>query len=259
MSIVNVLGYGVMGKQIIALLYLGGFEVNIWNQVPMNESELTRQIMLISRSIAASAQGKISYHYNLSDLPEAITIEAVIEDLEIKQNLYRQISKRLKSAYFTNSSSFAPSEIGRDVNALHFFNPITLGLVELYLSQEQIEQQIQPILDMLKNFKFEIVRIFSHRGYIGNYLLFREIANFLKLVEKYNYPVETALKVYAKLYENRNIISIIDLVGIDVSYKILVNLKEEDDTVYLPECLKAALEKNILGRKNKTSVRQVLP
>tara|TARA_B100001250_G_C19704828_1_gene746465 strand:- start:979 stop:1089 length:111 start_codon:yes stop_codon:yes gene_type:complete len=28
---INILGYGLMAKQIASLLYLGGFHINIWN------------------------------------------------------------------------------------------------------------------------------------------------------------------------------------------------------------------------------------
>ncbi len=258
MNSINILGYGVMGKQIASLFYLGGFEVNIWNDVPMKEADLLRQIKLTGKEIASRDQGKINYVYDLDSLPQSVTIEAVVEDLVIKQDLHQRIGKRFSMPYFTNSSSFAPTEIEKNVNGLHFFNPITLGLVELYLSQKEIERQIQPILEMLRAFHFEIVEVLSNRGYVGNYLLFREISSFFKLIEEHHYPLEVAIKTYAKLYAGRNIIKIIDLIGLDVVYKILVNLKAEDSTLYLPKCFEAALAKNIFGRKNKTSIAQVL-
>lgn len=258
MNSINILGYGLMGKQIASFFYLGGFAVNIWNDVAMNEADLARQIKLTGKNIPALGQGKINYCYDADSLPESVTIEAVIEDLAVKQDLYKRITGRFSAPYFTNSSSFSPPEIGTTVNGLHFFNPITMGLVELYLSQKEIEHQIQPVLDVLRYFKFEIVTVLPNRGYIGNYLLFREISNFLKLIEEGGYSLEAVGRAYAKLYAGRDIIKIIDIVGLDVVYKILINLKSEDNTIYIPKCLETALAGNILGRKNKTSIEQVL-
>ena len=84
--------------------------------------------------------------------------------------------------------------------------------------------------------------------------MFGEISNALKLIEKYDYPVEAILDIYKCLYNGRDIFSIIDLIGIDIVLKILVNMHEEDDAIYVPNCLKAALKENILGKKNKTTM-----
>lgn len=256
---INILGYGIMGKQIAALLHLGGFNIDIWNNIPMDKGDLTKQVKLLGKSLKKAGSGQLNYVYDLKELSNAVTIEAVIEDLAVKKSLFQELAPRLTSPYFTNTSSYTPSEIGPGVHGLHFFNPITIRLVELFVQTPDILPQIQPIIDYLSKNGFSVVEVPAHRGYIGNYLLFREIASFLKLVEQSGSPLENILKVYTTLHEQRNIISIIDLIGIDVAYKILVNLKKEDDSIYLPQCLKIALDKNILGRKNRTSLRQVLP
>lgn len=253
---VNILGYGLMAKQIASLLYLGGFHINLWHYKNLNENEIYKQINFLKRSFPKDKikDGKLMFYNDLKSLPIAVTIESVVENLEIKKNIY-SILNQSKNLIFTNTSSYSPNEIGRNMNALHFFNPITFKVVELYLNSEEIEKKIYPIISFLEELDFSIIKVNNNRGYIGNCILFNGIAFTLKLVEKFNYSLNQVEKIYSKLYDGRDIINIIDVIGIDVVYKILKNLKEVDETIYLPNVLKVALENNILGKKNKTSLR----
>ena len=255
--IINILGNGLMGKQISALMYLGGFEVHIWNHKEVVVKDVLRQVKLLKRSFNTGLEGKIIIHKDLNDMPDAVTIESVVEDLEVKREFYKKFESS-GMPYFTNSSSFAPSEVGEKVNGFHFFNPISLKLLEMYLNSNLSIKSVKPIIDYLERLEFEVVSVNDNRGYIGNYVLFSEISSALKLIEKFDYGVNQINKVYSKLYEGRDIFSIIDLIGIDIVFKILTNLKEDDSTIYMPLSLKLALDKDILGRKNKTSIRQVL-
>ena len=246
-----------MGRQIAGLLYLGGFNINIWSHSEIDESLLTKQIKILKRNLKNTVDGKYNLFANIEDLPDAITIESITEEIEIKRNIFNEL-KHFTSPYFTNSSSYAPSEINERVNGLHFFNPINLGIVELYLNQTTNAESIKPIIDYLLSIGFEIIHVNNNRGYIGNYILFNEISSALKLIEKHNYTIDQVNAMYRKLYDGRNIFSIIDIIGIDVVYKILLNLNDEDNSIYVPTCLSKALKLNVLGKKNKTSIRDIL-
>lgn len=255
---INILGYGIMGKQIAALFYLGGFEVNIWSYHSVDEAELKRYVRLISRQVLPGAEGKLNYFTDLGKLDDLVTIEAVVENIDIKKELYRTVRRTNKSAYFTNTSSFSPQEIGEGVSLLHFFNPITMGLVEAWYADASVQERAEQVLTFLTSINFTVVPVGDNRGSIANYLLFREIASVLKLMETDAYSVKSIEEVYQKLYPQRNIFTIIDMVGIDVTQQIILNLHEKDGTVYRPLCLRRALEQNILGKKNNTSIKQVL-
>ena len=61
-----------------------------------------------------------------------------------------------------------------------------------------------------------------------------------------------------KLNLQLNPINLIDLIGVDTCLKILKNLNEKNNQFYIPEILQTALDKNILGKKNKTSIKSLL-
>lgn len=255
---VNILGYGLMAKQIAALLYLGGFKISIWNRSKIDLGEVDRQIRLLKRTIDTTTTGEIISVDKLDDLEDYLTIESVVEDIDVKKGLYDKLKNRITKGYFTNSSSYSPNEIGNNVNGLHFYNPIMLKFVEHYDSKSE-PGAVESILSYLRSLEFEIVPVYNNRGYIGNYILFHEISSALKLIEKLNYSVDSVNAFYKKLYDGRDIFTIVDIIGIDVVRAILVNLKAQDDNLYLPECLRNAMNKNVLGKKNKTSIKQVLP
>jgi 3-hydroxyacyl-CoA dehydrogenase len=247
-----------MAKQIAALLYLGGNDVTIWNHRKVELSEVERQVRLLKKFISPLSEGAIHVVECFEDLEDHLTIESVVENLEIKRSLYDQLRKRITKGYYTNSSSYSPEEIGIGVSGLHFFNPITLKLVELYQADTSCKA-IEEVVSYLTALDFEVVSVNNNRGYIGNYILFHEISSALKLVEIFNYTVDTVNVFYKKLYDGRDIFNIVDIIGIDVVRAIIVNLKEQDASLYLPESLEKALNSNILGKKNKTSIKQVLP
>lgn len=253
---INILGFGKMGQQISALFYLGGFDVHVWNKTEINEKDFYKQVKVLKRVISTSTEGTLTFHSDLNSLNDAITIESVIEDLKVKKEIHEGC-KDFISPYFTNSSSYFPGEIGMKVNGFHFFNPINIKIIELCVNNEY-KKIIEPLISFLKGNDFNIVEVKQNRGYIGNYILFNEISSVFKLIEKYNYGFKEINRIYSKLYDGRDIFTIIDLIGVDVVSSILINLNEHDDSIYLPKSLKKALDENILGKKNKTSIKNIL-
>lgn len=253
----NILGYGLMAKQIAALFYLGGHTVSIWNHIKPEPREVEKHIRLLKRFVPQASEGVIHIAEHIEELENHLTIESVVEDIEIKRRLYTLLKDTITKGYYTNTSSYSPEEIGLDVNGLHFFNPITLKFVELYQAGPHTEA-VEEVVSYLKSLDFEVVSVKNNRGYIGNFILFHEISSALKLIEKFNYTVDSVNIFYKKLYNDRDIFNIVDIIGIDVVRAIIVNLKEQDDSLYLPESLAKAMDANILGKKNKTSIKQVL-
>ena len=65
------------------------------------------------------------------------------------------------------------------------------------------------------------------------------------------YKPKQIVSLYNELYDDGNIFNIIDIIGIDVVYEILQNLKEDDDSLYLPLFLRDAISRNLLGKKTR--------
>ena len=105
---------------------------------------------------------------------------------------------------------------------------------------------------------FTLVQVKENRGYIGNFLLFSEIASTLKLVDEFGYTTHAIDQVRHCMGHEVSIFSIIDLIGIDTTKRILDNLHETDSGIYVSPVLEKALHRGIYGRKNGTSILEVI-
>jgi 3-hydroxyacyl-CoA dehydrogenase len=249
-----------MGQQIAGLLAAGGFDVHVYARSELSESTLARKVKLVQRQLGLKDRpvGTMKVVHNLDELPDSMTIESITEDLAAKQNLYREFRNTHKAAFFSNTSSYSPQEIADDVQGLHFFNPISMRLVELHLTSAEKDATLEQLLQFFTDSEFVVVNVESNRGYIGNYLLFTAIANMLRLLERFNYKYAEIEKVYEKLFPGQDLITIIDIVGVDTTLHIIHNLRQHDDSIYLPKTLLDAHEQNILGKKNGTTFRSLL-
>lgn len=256
MKEINVLGFGLMGKQIVGLLYLLGYKVNIWNHKEIDISLIDKFVEKNEQNFG-NKKGSVCFVSKLLDLPDVITIEALIEDIEIKRKIFFQLNNHLTSGYFTSTSSFSPSEIDSSIGVLHFFNPIRMKFIE-FMPSRTVNIAAINLVSELEKLDFTVANVKDNRCFLGNYILFHEFSSFFKLIERYKYSFQDVQRVVFKLYNERDILKIIDIVGIDVTLKIMNNIKEDEHDFYVPKLLKNAVDNNILGYKNNTSIKDYL-
>ena len=145
---INIIGCGVMGRQIAGLFIAGGFTVHIFDIIDILDIELLKKnVNLLGRIYKLGGLGKYTYTNQIENLNDCFTIECVVEDLETKKEIYGELRAKITKGYFSNTSSFSTNEIGGLVGGLHFFNPITLNIVELYFTKEERPVELKIILD----------------------------------------------------------------------------------------------------------------
>ena len=113
---INILGYGVMGRQISSVLILSGYKVNILSRKDIPEDKIKRNVKIISRLLSLEIKSLVFELYtDINDLPNNLTIECIDENLDKKIEIYENISKKNDKPYITNTSSFSPSEINKNI------------------------------------------------------------------------------------------------------------------------------------------------
>ncbi len=258
MKSINILGFGTMGIQLAAFFCVIGYKVTVWNRTFPNIKlkRLSIEKKILEKNINCVAdKHDIVFVDKIDLLAPAITIEVLAEDIAVKQDVLNRLPFDLeKLSVFTNSSSFTPDEIHKEAHALHFFNPLhSVKLVETTCPITSMQ-----LFSDLENAGMTVVHAKMNRGYIANYILFREIAASIMLVEKFGYDTATIDLAQKCLGRQSSIFDVIDFVGVDVTKSIIDNLHENDDSIITPYLLTLALESGVLGRKNKTSIRSVL-
>ena len=264
---INILGAGLMGRQICALMSLLGWEVSLWSRTfddaKRKRLEIEKKLLLRSLSLPSDNKqvaGKIIFYDKISDLHPQLTIEALNEDLIVKKRLIESLAfSPSEVACLTNSSSISPSSIDSKIGAMHFFNPIAkMRIVEYFDPAPNQNKNYLLLKEDLLNAGFELCKVNDNVGLLGNHVLFSLISEVLFLVEKEDYSIESFSMVLRHLAINVDPFEIIDIVGVDVTLAIISNLNKSNGRTYIPACLQNALNAGIVGRKNKTSFKTFL-
>ncbi|EIX7851981.1 hypothetical protein MK956_001704, partial [Campylobacter jejuni] len=195
MKEINIIDFGLMGKQISALFYLLGYEIGVYNKSKLNIYEFEKQIKLLQRKIDFSNfnAGKINIYQHIEDLKNSLTIESLNEDLNLKKEIMQIL--RDNNIVFSNSSSLSMDDLNCDF--IHFLILYYIKLIELCGSNLE---RFTPLKD-LKKLGFHIICSKGNRGALANLLLFNEISSFFKIIEKYDYNFKECQTVYDLLYE----------------------------------------------------------
>ncbi len=154
----HVIGAGVMGADIAGWCVACGMEVSLQD---VNSEQITKGIgaqkKLFTRKFRTRPQRDAAMARLIADPTGAhisradVVIEAIVEKLEAKQNLFKSIEGKLKpgAVLATNTSSIMIEEIaapladpGRLIG-IHFFNPVAqLPLVEVIRGTQTREQEV---------------------------------------------------------------------------------------------------------------------
>ena len=251
---INVLGSGYMGKQICSLFVILGHEVVIWQNTAKNLNNLINtEIIKLEKHFNLKSTGKYTIEQNISNLEENITIETVKEDLEIKKKIISKL--KFKTNIFSNTSSINLSLLGNNVNGFHFMNPITLPLIELCIKGQYSENLLNQLLISLKKISYNIINVSDKSGFLVNRILFREISYFFYLYEVEKIDKKNLKSIYKLVNNNFDPIKIINMIGLDISLKIMENLNMDNKEIYIPNTLKNAVKNGLLGYKNKKILR----
>ncbi len=245
MEVVNIsiIGAGNMGHQIALSAALAGFNVKCTdtnsqtlNQaISFSENYLKERVTKgkISKELAQQARENLSFNLNLEETVcnADLVIEAIIEKLEIKRNLFSQLDEICPShtIFATNSSYIVSSKIADATQRpdrvcnMHFFNPaLVMKCLEVvkgpHVSDETVEQVIQVAKKMGKT------PVLLHKeiyGFLVNRLLQatrKEALNLLEMGVASFEDIDTAAK--NGLGYPMGPFELLDLTGIDLAYHV---------------------------------------
>ncbi len=155
----HVVGAGTMGADIAGWCVVSGMEVTLQDISPEQiEKGIAAQGKLFARKFKTAAQRDAAKARLIADpngegLERAdVVIEAIVENLEIKQKVLAEIEDKIKSDALlaTNTSSLLIEDIAKGLPdpgrliGLHFFNPVALmPLVEVVRGSSSREDEIK--------------------------------------------------------------------------------------------------------------------
>lgn len=200
---VGVLGCGLMGSGIAQVAAQAGFsttvreisdELNVKGQKGITKS-LERFVSKgkLSEADRDAILGRLSFTTELADLAESdIVIEAVTEDLELKNDLWRELDGICPDGtiFASNTSSLtiaamaAATERSDQFVGLHFFNPVPLmKLVEVVRTVTTSPETFDSAMEFARAMGKQPVAAKDNSGFIVNLLLVPYLLDAIRALE----------------------------------------------------------------------------
>ncbi len=272
-----VIGAGTMGAQIAGQLANAGFSVFLFDlkKDGHNLSEAGRAKLLKMEPAPLASQGFIEFIVpkNLEDdlvcLSKCdVVIEAVLEDLALKAELFKKITPFLKADALlaSNTSGLSIEKLAAVLDpkiatrflGVHFFNPPRyLPLVELIphtKTDPKVLNQLETFL--VASLGKEVVRAKDTPNFIANRLGVFGLLSTLKHAEELNIPLEVVDELTGKLIgrPKSGTCRTLDVVGLDVLSHVVASMDE-----VLPPWLQGLIKQGALGAKTKKGIYEKTP
>ena len=185
---VGIIGAGTMGSGIAQVASTAGYTVKIFDasEAALNIAETSLEKILnrliekgrIDNQEKERIQKNISYVGRLKDLSGSdLTIEAIVENLEVKQNVLSELENYLcdKCIIASNTSSLSVASIAASLKkperciGIHFFNPAPLmKLVEIIPAIQTSEDTLQTAIKTISDWKKVVAVAKDTPGFIVN-------------------------------------------------------------------------------------------
>ena len=185
---VGIIGAGTMGSGIAQVASTAGYTVKIFDasEAALNKAETSLEKILnrliekgrIDNKEKERIQNNISYVGRLKDLSGSdLIIEAIVENLEVKQNVLSELENYLcdKCIIASNTSSLSVASIAASLKkperciGIHFFNPAPLmKLVEIIPAIQTSEDTLQTAIKTISDWKKVVAVAKDTPGFIVN-------------------------------------------------------------------------------------------
>lgn len=271
---IGVVGAGAMGSQIAMVIALNGYNVTL-QDVSADSLAKAKEILIkqmdkrvvkgkLTREQVEEAFSNLSFTTELQRLEQAsIVIEAIIEKLEDKQELFEQLNKIVSATTIlaTNSSTIVSSKL---VNAIdyperlcniHFFNPaLVLELVEVVKGPHTSEETAEISMAFVQSIgKTPVLLKKEISGFIANRILAKLMDEAVFLYEN-GYASHEEIDVVVTKALNHPIgpFALMDLTGLDVNYAVRMQRYAESGKMEdrPARAVEDKVKKGELGRKS---------
>lgn len=269
---IGVIGLGIMGSGIAQVSAIAGHEVIVTD---VSRSIYDRAVNSITKSIDKlrekkvvtedrnSILSRIRFTEDYRDFGEcSIVIEAVVENLGMKRDIYAKVEPHLKedSILASNTSSISITSLAASTKrpdkfiGIHFFNPVPLmNLVELIKGVRTSDETIQKSIEYVKTIKKEYVVVNDSPGFVTTRIIVMlvnegafEYAEGLASKE----DIDKALKFGGNFPMGP--LTLGDLIGLDTVVNIMDTLYDsfKDPKYRAAPILRKMVEAGKLGKKS---------
>jgi 3-hydroxybutyryl-CoA dehydrogenase len=264
---VLVVGAGQMGGGIAQVVAASGRRVSLHDAAPdaveRGVDTMRKSLAKLAEKGGASPDDVLARIEPVDDLvPAELMIEAVVEDAEVKEDVFRRADATLppEAVLASNTSSIPIASLAAAtrrpdrVIGMHFFNPVpVLQLVEVVRAGGTSDETADAVMELARELGKTPAVVNDFPGFVSNRILMPYINEAVYALQDGVADAE-AIDTIAKLGFNHPMgpLALADLIGLDTCVAIMEVLHEGfADEKYAPApLLRETLERGMLGRKS---------
>jgi 3-hydroxybutyryl-CoA dehydrogenase len=272
---IGIVGAGTMGSGIAQVVALANVDVSMYD---VNETLLRQGIERIRADLRKGVQRgrltqeqftqaieRIRLRSGLAELGSCdLIIEAVIEDLRVKKDLFKHLEQNAKptTVLATNTSSLSISSIAAGTSkqdrviGLHFFNPAhIMNLVEVIRGQQTSDAVMRSAIEFVEHIGKTPVHVKDTPGFVVNRIARPFYGEALRLLGENVASVEQIDRI-AKTIGGFAMgpFELMDLIGIDINFSVTQSMYDQyyGEPRYRPHPIqKRMVESGLLGKKTR--------
>lgn len=271
-QIIGVIGAGAMGSGIAQVSIEAGYTVFLQDinensllkakaNIEKNFNKMVSKGKMTEADMTAAMAHLICTTNLLTACKDAdLIIESVFENLEIKQDMFREFERmcRPDTVLASNTSALPITEIGSVIKrkdkviGLHFMNPVPMmkGL-EIIRGQLTSDETLATTMEYVEKIGKEAAMAVDYAGFIVSRLLNVLVNETIKLIEEGNTPedIDKAMQLCAG--HPMGPCKLMDLSGLDISLHGMETLERDFGPKYKPHpMLKKRVLAGLLGMKS---------
>jgi len=271
---IGVIGAGLMGAGIAQVVAQSGLEVNLMD---VETRFLDKGLSTIEKNLQRSAEkgkmtigdaetirSRIKGNLSLADTARDVdvVIEAVIEKMDLKKAMYKELDSAAKEStiFASNTSALSITELASVTSrpdrfiGMHFFNPVpVMKLVEVIRGIATSDQTVAVIKSLAEKMGKTGIEVQEAPGFVVNRILVPMVIEAIFVLQE---GLASAAEIDdgMKLGANHPMgpLALADLVGLDTLLSVQEHLYEEfgDPKYRPPGLLKKMVRAGRLGRKS---------
>jgi 3-hydroxybutyryl-CoA dehydrogenase len=232
-------GAGTMGSGIAQVAALSGFRTV---QFDVNEAMVDKSRVAISANLQylvdkqkilpqekVAALQRITFTSKYSDCVAELIVEAIVEDLDAKLDLYQRLSEINSSntIFASNTSSLSISTLQEKISqpqrvaGMHFFNPAhIMKLVELVKGKLTSNHTSEVLTSVCQQMGKTAVVCSDSPGFIVNRVARPYYLEAMRLLEKGVANIYTIDRIMEASRFKMGPFRLMDLIGLDINYNV---------------------------------------
>lgn len=270
---IAIIGTGVMGSGIAIESIRAGYTTLLFDidTAALDRARIYIQQQLdkaqsigkINNEDRLTALDKITYTAEFADLKADFILEAIVEKLQVKQELFAKLElQNTKNCIFaTNTSSIPITQIARGLKyperlvGVHFFNPAhIMKLVEIISGAATHETVAQQAYDWAIKLGKTAVYAKDAPGFIVNRVARHFYVESLKALEEQVADLEQMDRLMRATGFKMGPFELMDLIGVETNYSVTQSMFEQFqyDSKFRPSRIqKQKVDAGFYGRKTK--------